>query len=104
MIPQNGWKSMESAPRDGSVFMVKYREYGKKDGPEHIQACQYLCDENGGDWRWRKPWHTGTTVHADGWMTVAELVKACEREFAAGTTVEPATRVPEGAGSSEYDL
>jgi hypothetical protein len=78
--PKEAWRSMSSAPKDGSIFMAYYHEYGKKDGPVRVQACQYLCDWNGKDWRWRDPWRTGATTFAEGWLTLEELIAWQERE------------------------
>lgn len=72
--PKEAWKSMLDAPRDGTIIMARFKEYNAKEGAERVHPVQYLCDEKGGDWRWRWPWRVGTTAFADGWMTLAELI------------------------------
>ena len=76
MIAMDGWKSMESAPKDGTIIMVRYREFGTRDGKIKVQASQWLCDEVGEVWTWRAPWRPGTATHADGWMTYTEFLAA----------------------------
>lgn len=75
MIPSlELWHKLETAPRDGSPFMVIYREFGRKDGKLKVQAAQYLCNEDGAEWRWRNPFHVGQTVYAEGWLRLEELI------------------------------
>ena len=88
MIPKDGWKPMTSAPRDGTVIMVLYREFNAKEGKAAIQPAQWLCDLQGSNWCWRKPWSQATTAHADQWMTY--------QEFQA--------RADKPAASTEFDL
>lgn len=101
--PKEAWRSMESAPRDGTIFMALFSEFNEKNGPLRVQACQYFCNENGSDWRWRKPWHTGTTHYADGWMTLEELIAYQPTLDGAEPTAKPAP-APAVADQGDYDL
>lgn len=76
MIPKTGWRDMESAPTDGTIIFVVSHLYNKKDNPRQVQSAQWLCEPDGKNWTWRRPWSAGWKVYADGWMTVEEFYKA----------------------------
>jgi len=82
-IPTNG-KPMESAPRDGTIILVVSREWNNPSAAFQVQAAQWLCDNRGKDWRWRKPGSMGTTVHADTWFTISEFQEA-QKTFSPST-------------------
>lgn len=73
--PKEAWRSMDSAPRDGSIFMALHKAYNARTGQDQVQACQYFCNEFGTDWRWRSPWRCGVTTYADAWMTFADFLE-----------------------------
>jgi hypothetical protein len=103
MIPSiDKWRPMSTAPRDGSIFMAVFKEYNAKDGQPRVQACQYFCDEKGQDWRWRKPWHTGTTCYADGWLSYEEFA-ALQPTLDNPEPVKPQA-APEPAPAQDFDL
>jgi hypothetical protein len=79
MIPQTGWKAMKDAPRDGTIIIVKFREFNAKDGKIAVQAAQWFCDGQGENWGWKKPWHTGIIAHADVWMLPQDFQRLGER-------------------------
>lgn len=76
MIPKTGWRDMESAPRDGTILIAKYRHNNARDGKVAIHAVQWLPDESGANWTWRKPWHFGTMHYVDAWMTPEQFMQA----------------------------
>lgn len=76
MIPRNGWKEMGTAPRDGSIILVRYSEWNDKSRRQLVQPAQWLPDVDGTKWTWRAPWRPGTITHADAWMTFAEFQAA----------------------------
>ncbi len=82
MIPKTGWKPMTSAPRDGTIIIVKFRSFNAKDGKQTVQPAQWLCDCDGVNWGWKKPWSMGTTAYADEWMTLAEFQERSQIEIA----------------------
>jgi hypothetical protein len=88
MIPKTGWKTMDTAPTEGEIIVVKFREWNKKDGKSQVQPAQWLPDSNGANWGWRKPWCFGTTANADEWMTFSEFQAAQAAEEAG--TAQPA--------------
>lgn len=86
MIPDKGWKPLASAPRDGTVFIVVFHEWGDQTKPKKVAHCQWGCNDVGDNWAWRAPHRVGTTQHADGWMTYQEFLAA---QGAAKKAVEP---------------
>lgn len=80
MIPTKGWKSMDSAPRDGSIIMVKYFAYNSPSEALMIAAAQWLPSSKGGAWRWCHPWTPDRVQFADAWMALEELLAACKAE------------------------
>lgn len=80
MIPKNGWKDMDCAPKNGSVIIVRSREWNNPNAKLQVQPGQWLCAMDGTDWRWRLPDRQGTTIHADAWMTFEEFQEAQAEE------------------------
>jgi len=80
MIPKSGWRSMDEAPKDGTIIVVRYSQYNGKSGPDKVQFCHWLCDDNGEKWGWKRPWGTGHMTYADVWMPVTEFYTAQEIE------------------------
>lgn len=76
MIPKTGWRDMESAPTDGTIIFLISRQYNSPNGPAQVQPGHWLCDGDGKNWGWKRPWAPGWTVYADGWMTVEEFYRA----------------------------
>lgn len=97
MIPKNGWKDLDCAPRDGTAIMVKSREYNHPGADFQVNAAQWLCDPKGKDWRWRKPGCMGTIVFADEWMTFEQFQQAQADEE------QPSLTFP-NADTVEFDL
>lgn len=97
MIPKNGWKDMDCAPKDGSVIMVRSREWNNPNAKYQVQPAQWLCEMDGKNWRWRLPHRQGTTVWADDWMTF--------EEFQDAQAIEEQPSLALGAGDTpEFDL
>lgn len=101
MIPEKGWKPMESAPRNGEILMVKSREWNHPGAALQVQPGQWLCNSKGQDWRWRLPDRQGTTVYADGWMTFSEFRAA---QQAAGFDEKAPQAAPPPMTPSRPDL
>lgn len=100
MIPPLGWRPMEDAPRDGTVVMVRSREWNNPSAAFQVQPGQWLCDMKGEDWRWRLPYRQGTTIYADGWMTFEEFQQAQTEQQPAPTP----DFCPQPAEVPEFDL
>lgn len=97
--PKEAWRSMDSAPRDGSIFMALHKAYNARTGQDQVQACQYFCNEFGTDWRWRSPWRCGVTTYADAWMTFADFLEWQD------SAAEPITPTPAPAApAQDFDL
>ena len=87
MIPLNGWKPMEDAPKNGETLMARYHPRDVVEGKFLdtwlVHAVQWLCDERGKNWQWSLPGRQGATAFALGWMTFAEFQEAQARESSA---------------------
>ena len=94
MLPKTGWRDMESAPKDGTIIFAVSRLYNKANGPQQVQAAQWLCDTTGKQWEWCRPWSNGWKVYVDGWMHVDEFYEAMQN-------VQP---VDAGRDNQEFDL
>lgn len=97
MIPKNGWKPMEDAPKDGTVIMVVHHLYNQCSQPKQVQAAHWFCNEKGTDWGWKRPWCSGWVAYADAWMTFEEFKAAQAAE------AQPEFRLPDPA-VPEFDL
>lgn len=88
MIPKNGWKSMDTAPQDGTPIMARYHPKdviaGKFDTSTFlVHPVQWLCDERGMNWQWSTPYQQGRGAYALGWMTFEQFQAAQADEEAA---------------------
>lgn len=70
-VPTDGWHDMATAPRDRSVFPVRYRAWNNPSNPLAIQCAQWLITPTGG--QFCRPYDVDSLVYADGWMTFDEL-------------------------------
>lgn len=98
MIPEHGWHDMPSAPKDGTIFLARSREWNNPNARLQVQPCQWLCDPTGAHWAWRSPGRQGTTVFADVWMTFMEFQKAQEGE---GFSAKPSAYVEPYTGPTD---
>lgn len=78
MIPKNGWKHMETAPTDGTVIMARYHPKDVMTGKFDmdvwkVHPVQWLCDENGKNWRWSLTGRMDALAYTDSWMTFEEF-------------------------------
>lgn len=71
---------MESAPRDGTIIMVRFHGWDRPNEPEAVAAAQWFCDNKGHNWGWKHPWCTGRVQFASEWMTFAEFLAAQTKE------------------------
>ena len=79
-IPTEGWQDMATAPRDGTVFAVRFHPWNNKANPPQVQSAQWLWTTCGG--AFCLPYQIDSRVYADGWMTfeaLNALVKETER-------------------------
>lgn len=81
MIPNKGWKDMETAPRNGEILMARYHPRDVASGRFDtniflVHPVQWLCDERGKNWQWCLPGRMGAGAFALGWMTFAEFQAA----------------------------
>lgn len=105
MIPDKGWKPMEDAPRDGTIILTRSREWNVPSGKLQVQAAQYLCNDKGHDWTWRRPGAMGTTVHSDAWMTISEFqAQQAAAGFVDHITAQPYPKKAPVAPKVEFDL
>lgn len=94
-IPSAGWRSMDSAPRDGSIFAVRYHPWQVKSNPAQVQFAQWLLPERGGGGNFCAPWQPDSHVYADAWMPFEEL-QARAQGIETAAAAETAGLSPEG--------
>jgi len=68
-----GWKDMETAPGDGSIFVVYFHEWNKDTNPIRYQLAQKLPALLRQDNNFHHPWEPDNEVYANGWMTLADF-------------------------------
>lgn len=83
MIPKDGWRSMESAPRDGQIILVRYQAFDATGAIYRVQTAMWLPDQEGENWGWRAPAPTHWRPKADGWMYITDFSQAQEMEASA---------------------
>lgn len=64
-----GWQSMETAPKDMSIFAVYFHEWNNPSCPIAYQFAQYYPLGN----RFIQPWNPNAEVWANGWMGLEQF-------------------------------
>lgn len=75
-VPESvDWRSLETAPKDGSVFAVRYRPW---DNPNADFAVQCVWWFNGA---FRPAFYRESSAYAESWAPLAEVSAAAIREY-----------------------
>lgn len=78
-IPEENWRSLDDAPRNGDIIAVRFREYNKPEGAVRVGYAHWACDDKGENWGWKKPFHLGTSQYAEAWMPYSEFLMLAQR-------------------------
>lgn len=68
-IPSEGWDALETAPRDGTIFAVRFHEWNNRANPAKMQFAQWLAIKD----RPHAPYDLNGEVYADAWMPLEKL-------------------------------
>lgn len=90
------FKPMDSAPKDGSMIIARFKEWNQNNAPTLYQPVWWMPDSKGKNPRWKRYGALDSTAFADAWCTPAE--------FAAWAPVEHVQPPRKPEVEPEYDL
>jgi hypothetical protein len=71
-----GWQDMAAAPRDGTMFVVCYREWNVETNPLRYQIAQSLPPllRSEGGLEFHQPWNPCSGAYADAWIPLDKFI------------------------------